>query len=301
MGPEVRLPWASIPRQLEAGARAGRAMGAPRTWERRLCRPQWTPPDPPSRRACDGAGQPRGPAPSLQGVGRVLGGQLRGPGDAQGLWRGLCVELPAPALWGGGLVCLRGRVLHSCSGVPRPALWSQEGAGQGAPSRAHRASGVSCPGSLWSACVQSPWGRAPSPGCAVGKSHISRPLFSRPQGGRWWCAPRGCTCLGPGRGLATTVTLGPNARPGLGARGGGTGTGQVGIVPASPFGSRISVQRWFWGQQVSRVGGDCGGVASCAGLRAPGGHADWAWGLSCVFPWCTVLWGWPAPLCPHPC
>lgn len=202
MGPEVRLPWASIRRQLEAGARAGRAVGAPRTWEHRLCCPQRTSPDPLSRRACDGAGQPRGPAPSLQGVGQVLGGQLQGPGDAQGLWRGLRVELPAPALQGGGLVCLRGRVLHNCSeGVPLPALWSQEGAGQGAPSWAHRASGVSCPGSLRSACVQSPWGRAPSPGCAVGKSHISRPPFPGPAP-RWAVVvcPKGMYLLGTRQG-----------------------------------------------------------------------------------------------------
>lgn len=76
--------------------------------------------------------------------------------------------------------------------------------------------------------------------------------------------------MGPGRGLATAVILGLNARPGLGAGGGSAGTGQVGVVSASPLGSRISMQRRFWGQPVSRVCGDCGGVASCAGLRAPG-------------------------------
>lgn len=145
-----------------------------------------------------------------------------------------------------------------------------------------------------------PVGQGPQPRLCRGKvTHLQASVSQPGPGVRGWCAPRGRTCLGPGRGLATAVILGPNARPGLGAGGGSTGMGRVGVVSASPLGSRISMQRRFWGQRLSRVCGDCGGLASCAGLRAPGGRAAWAGGLL-VPSRGTRRSGQPVPLCPHP-
>ena len=200
---------------------------------RRLCRPQQTPPDLPSGQACEGAGQPRGPVSSLQGAGQVLGGQCGDPGMPKAPGEGCMWSSPGPALRGGGLgVFEELRVLHSLSGVPRSALWSREGAGQGAPSQAHGGTPGSQPegterlGSLVRGLCGQPGCRARGAGppaqAVPWESQVSPGLrfLSWPWGGGGGvCAPRGCACLGLGRGLAAAVTPGPNARPRLGAGG----------------------------------------------------------------------------------
>lgn len=187
MGPEVRLPWASIRRQLEAGARAGRAMGAPRTWERRLCRPQWTPPDPPSRRACDGAGQPRGwAAAGTRGCPRPLERTVCG------------APSPCPLGWGLGVF----------EGPSLTQLFRSPSASPVEPGRSWTGRPIPGPQSIWGLLSRisvvslraEPVGQGPQPRLCCGKvTHLQASVFPAPGWAVVVC-PKGMYLLGTRQG-----------------------------------------------------------------------------------------------------
>lgn len=203
------------------------------------------------------------------------------------------MELPRPHPSGWGPWCVELRVLHSHSGVPRSALWSQEGAGQGTPSQAHGGTPGSQPegterlGSLVRGLCGQPGCRARGAGppaqAVPWESHTSPGLrfLSWPWGGG--CAPRGCACLGLGRGLAAAVTPGRNARPRLGAGGRQRQDGTDGHCVCFP-----PRQPYFWAALVlGAVSGQSGwglwqSGQLCRAEGPPGGRSL-GWG-GCLVP-----------------